>query len=220
MPFNYGCFPQTYRDPDEHDELHDAPGDNDPLDVIDLCQTPASVGDVVVCRPLGAVCLIDEGQADWKILVVNTQIDSPLAAARSTAEVELLWPGRIKEILLWMDDFKQHSSRGRRRTKLHSEVHSSEVAISLITKDHLAWRRLVSKVDAFGYACGHWIARPRASPEVLHVAWQTSHAESPLTGATKPNMALTEAAQSAQALRWQSASSSSDGETSSSDRTP
>ena len=36
VPFNYGCFPQTFRDPFEHDELHQAPGDNDPLDVIDV----------------------------------------------------------------------------------------------------------------------------------------------------------------------------------------
>ena len=28
------------------------------------------VGEVVRCRPLGAVCLIDEGEADWKLLLL------------------------------------------------------------------------------------------------------------------------------------------------------
>ena len=217
VPFNYGCFPQTYRDPTEHDELHDAPGDDDPLDVVDVSQTPSGVGDVVICRPLGAVCLIDEGQADWKILVVNTQSDSPVAAARSTAEVESLLPGRIQEILKWMDDFKKHSSNGR--TKLHSEVHGADVARALIRKDHLAWRHLVSSADEkSGYARGHWISKPRkAMPEVLQVSWQTSHAASQLTGATKPHVSTyTEATQ---ALRRQPTASSSDGDTSS-DRSP
>ncbi|CAE7590499.1 PPA6 [Symbiodinium sp. CCMP2456] len=217
VPFNYGCFPQTYRDPTDHDELHDAPGDDDPLDVVDVSQTPSGVGDVIICRPLGAVCLIDEGQADWKILVVNTQSDSPVATARSTAEVESLLPGRIQEILKWMDDFKKHSSNGR--TKLHSEVHGADVARALIRKDHIAWRRLVSSADEkTGYARGHWISKPRkAMPEVLQVSWQMSHAASQLTGATQPHVSTyTEATQ---ALRRQSTASSSDGDTSS-DRSP
>mmetsp|Transcript_26904 Transcript_26904/g.62483 ORF Transcript_26904/g.62483 Transcript_26904/m.62483 type:complete len:471 (-) Transcript_26904:183-1595(-) len=212
VPFNYGCFPQTYRDPLEHDELHDAPGDDDPLDVIDIGQIPVGVGDVVVCRPLGAVCLIDEGQADWKIFVVAAQSEGPFTALHSMADVESMWPGRVQEILKWMDDFKQHSCRGR--TKLHYEVHGASVAISLIKKDHLSWRRLISRADAGGRAGPHWISKPSgAHPEVLQVAWQPSHGSFALTGATTRHLSV-----HPQASRGSAASS--DGETSSSDRSP
>ncbi|CAE8581657.1 unnamed protein product, partial [Polarella glacialis] len=99
VPFNYGCFPQTYRDPQERDDIYDAPGDDDPLDVIDLSPQVVGVGKIACCRPLGAVCLIDEGQADWKIIVVNTELEDPLASARSIEEAERIAPGRIEKAL-------------------------------------------------------------------------------------------------------------------------
>ena len=70
-------------------------------------ESKPQVGEVVRCRPLGAVCLIDEGQADWKILVVNAD-EGPGKDLRSMAEVENMWPGRTREILTWMD--AQHKS--------------------------------------------------------------------------------------------------------------
>lgn len=155
VPFNYGCFPQTFRDPLEADDIHGAPGDNDPLDVIDLAPEPARVGEIVICRPLGAVCLIDEEKADWKIIVVNTRAKGPLAAARSVEEVERVSPGCVEKVLRWMDDFKRHSSAGEAR--LHFRVHGAETAASIIERDHAAWLRLVEEADASGTARGHWI---------------------------------------------------------------
>eukprot|EP00930_Biecheleria_cincta_P037765 TRINITY_DN25944_c0_g1_i1.p1 TRINITY_DN25944_c0_g1~~TRINITY_DN25944_c0_g1_i1.p1 ORF type:complete len:513 (+),score=103.32 TRINITY_DN25944_c0_g1_i1:32-1570(+) len=158
-PFNYGCFPQTYRDPQERDEVYDAPGDDDPLDVIDLGAEVSIVGQVVRCRPLGAVCLIDEGRADWKVMVVNTELRGPLAAARSIEDVERLSPGRVAQVLQWVDDFKRYSSRGEAR--LHFEIHGSAKARALIEKDHLAWKRLLTEAQAGGRgrARGHWISQ-------------------------------------------------------------
>ncbi|CAK9065787.1 unnamed protein product [Durusdinium trenchii] len=171
VPFNYGCFPQTYRDPLQHDELHCAPGDDDPLDVIDVSFRTLRVGEVALCRVLGAVCLIDEGQADWKIFVTSQLEDDGGAPLHSMTEVERRWPNRAMQILTWMDDFKQHQDTGA--THLHYHVHSSEVALSIVRKDHEAYKRLVAEADEHGYARGHWIhspvpqdpwARPRPVP--------------------------------------------------------
>jgi len=157
VPFNYGCFPQTYRDPEQVDKLYGAPGDDDPLDVLDLSMEPVRVGEVVQCRPLGAVCLIDEGRADWKVLVVNLDSEGPLARARSVADVERIAPGRIKQCLTWIDNFKQSS--GKDDATLHFEVHSASAARDLIAKDHASWKSLVAEADAAGLARGHWIRR-------------------------------------------------------------
>jgi len=174
VPFNYGCFPQTYRDPAKADELYNAPGDDDPLDVLDLSSTPAGVGSVVHCRPLGAVCLIDEGQADWKILAINVETQGPLALAQSVDDVERLAPGRIQECLRWIDDFK--SSNGKDTAKLHWEIHGQDLAQSLIKGDHASWKDLVAEAGADGRARGHWI-RPAnkeklaGASDVLKPAW-------------------------------------------------
>jgi len=173
VPFNYGCFPQTFRDPNEADSLYNAPGDNDPLDVLDLTAEAAGVGEVVTCRALGAVCLIDEGQADWKIIVVNTKANCKLAAAQSIADVEKLAPGRVDEALRWMDDFKQHSSKGG--TMLHFEVHDASRAIGIIEQDHESWKRLVMQTGSDGFARGHWISSPeqerKGKVNVLPMGW-------------------------------------------------
>mmetsp|Transcript_108832 Transcript_108832/g.304131 ORF Transcript_108832/g.304131 Transcript_108832/m.304131 type:complete len:400 (-) Transcript_108832:117-1316(-) len=154
VPFNYGCFPQTYRDPDEIDELHGAPGDDDPLDVLDVSGHSVGVGDIVECRILGAVCLVDEGEADWKVFVVNTRA-GPLAHARSVEDVEAVVPGRIQEMLGWMEDFKH--STGKDTATLHMKIHDADWATQLVERDHASWRRLVTQAGADGKARGHWI---------------------------------------------------------------
>mmetsp|Transcript_99191 Transcript_99191/g.319862 ORF Transcript_99191/g.319862 Transcript_99191/m.319862 type:complete len:455 (+) Transcript_99191:140-1504(+) len=165
VPFNYGCFPQTYRDPEQMDKLYSAPGDDDPLDVFDLSEHASPVGTVVRCRVLGAVCLIDEGQADWKVLVVSTDGPGPLAAARSVEDVERIAPGRIQECLSWMDDFKKSS--GRDTATLHWEIHGVQQAHSLIEFDHTCWRRLVAEAGPDGTARGHWIHQPQLTTAML-----------------------------------------------------
>jgi inorganic pyrophosphatase len=188
VPFNYGCLPQTFRDPDELDDIFGAPGDDDPLDILDLCSEAQGVGEVVCCRPLGAVCLIDEGQADWKIIAVNTEGNGPLAGARSIEEAERLAPGRIEEALRWMDEFKQHSSKSD--TTLHYEIHDAKMAISIIEKDHAAWRRLVAEATASGTSKGHWIRAPmqkEVQPQVMKFGWPCQvGSPSPLTGSSVP----------------------------------
>jgi len=161
VPFNYGCFPQTYRDPEQIDEIHGAPGDDDPLDVLDVSGHSVGVGAIVECRILGAVCLVDEGEADWKVFVVNTK-PGPLAGAKSVEDVERTAPGRIQEMLGWMDDFKQSS--GKDTATLHYKIHDAEWAKDLVMQDHASWRRLVTEAGSNGTARGHWI-RPEGPVE-------------------------------------------------------
>ncbi|CAE7237753.1 unnamed protein product [Symbiodinium pilosum] len=132
VPFNYGCFPQTYRDPEKADDLYQAPGDDDPLDVIDLADTPTEVGTIVRCRVLGAVCLIDEGQADWKVLVVNVDSKSALANAYTVEDVERISPGRIQACWTWMDELKRGGGKGN--ATLHREIHDANRALKLIAQ--------------------------------------------------------------------------------------
>jgi len=160
VPFNYGCFPQTYRDPNVLDSIYNAPGDDDPLDVIDLTPEPVGVGKIARCRPLGTVCLIDEGRADWKVFVVNVESYSLLSFARSMEDVERIAPGRLEEAMNWLRDFKLMSSREGSETTLHMEIHSAAHARALIAADHKAWRQLKDRADENGRANGHWIRDP------------------------------------------------------------
>lgn len=57
-PANYGFIPKTYGE------------DNDPLDVLVLCQEEIMPMTLVECYPIGILYMIDENQRDEKIIAV------------------------------------------------------------------------------------------------------------------------------------------------------
>lgn len=57
-PANYGFIPRTYAD------------DNDPLDVLVLCQENIDPLTLVECYPIGVLIMIDSDQRDEKIIAV------------------------------------------------------------------------------------------------------------------------------------------------------
>ena len=59
-PANYGFIPQTYAE------------DNDPLDVLVLCQEPVQPLSLIRARAIGLMTMIDSGASDDKIIAVAT----------------------------------------------------------------------------------------------------------------------------------------------------
>src|SRR5690242_19438514 len=59
-PANYGFIPQTYAE------------DNDPLDVLVLCQEPVQPLALIRARAVGLMTMIDSGATDDKIIAVAT----------------------------------------------------------------------------------------------------------------------------------------------------
>jgi inorganic pyrophosphatase len=59
-PANYGFIPQTYAE------------DNDPLDVLVLCQEPVQPLSLIKARAIGVMTMIDSGATDDKIIAVAT----------------------------------------------------------------------------------------------------------------------------------------------------
>ena len=57
-PANYGFIPQTYAE------------DDDPLDVLVLCQEPVAPLTLVQARAIGLMTMLDSGKPDHKILAV------------------------------------------------------------------------------------------------------------------------------------------------------
>ena len=76
VPANYGFIPQTYcaeriaglaREKSEGIEISD--GDGDPLDILVLSEHHIPRGDIILkAKPIGGFCLIDNGEADDKII--------------------------------------------------------------------------------------------------------------------------------------------------------
>ena len=91
-PGNYGSIPQTWEDSTVSDKLLQGyPGDNDPVDFIDVGDARASVGAPYLVRVLGCLGMVDGGEADYKVIVVNAA-DPRARLWRSMSDVpEVKW---------------------------------------------------------------------------------------------------------------------------------
>lgn len=90
-PANYGFIPRTYAD------------DNDPLDVLVLCQENIDPMTLVECYPIGVITMIDSEQNDEKIIAIAKK-DPFLNVYKDISEV----PSHISsEIMHFFEVYKQ-----------------------------------------------------------------------------------------------------------------
>jgi len=93
-PLDYGFIPQTRSE------------DGDHLDVLILGGDPLFMGCVVRARPVGLLCMTDNGAKDYKILAV--QADNPrLSRISDINDIETFNPHLLKEISHFFDMYKQ-----------------------------------------------------------------------------------------------------------------
>lgn len=90
-PANYGFIPQTYCD------------DNDPLDILVLGQEAAQPLCILRAKPIGVMRMIDQGEADDKIIAVHA--DDP--AYRDFTSIEELPRHTLKEIQNFFEIYKE-----------------------------------------------------------------------------------------------------------------
>jgi inorganic pyrophosphatase len=89
-PANYGFIPQTFAD------------DDDPLDVLVLCQEALAPMTLVKARAIGLMTMIDGGKKDHKILAVA--VDDP--EFNNYREASELPPHRVQMLRRFFIDYK------------------------------------------------------------------------------------------------------------------
>ena len=95
-PGNYGMIPGTLL-PSK------LGGDGDPLDVI-LLGPPIERGQVVECKVIGVLKLLDRGEQDDKLIAVIA--DTPLFGVNSIEDLKTNYPGAAEIIQWWFTNYK------------------------------------------------------------------------------------------------------------------
>jgi inorganic pyrophosphatase len=90
-PANYGFIPQTYAE------------DDDPLDVLVLCQEAVAPMTLVAARAIGLMTMIDSGKKDHKIVAVALG-DPEFNGFREARELP---PHRLTMLRRFFQDYKQ-----------------------------------------------------------------------------------------------------------------
>ena len=76
-------------------------GDNDPLDVIEVGESPLALGSVTEVKVLGYLELIDEGETDHKIIALRTS-DTRSVSINDVKDLENHVPGLTARLVDWL----------------------------------------------------------------------------------------------------------------------
>ncbi|XP_068610333.1 inorganic pyrophosphatase 2, mitochondrial [Brachionichthys hirsutus] len=151
--WNYGAIPQTWEDPNHRDEDTGCCGDNDPIDICDIGNKVCSRGEVIKVKVLGTLALIDEGETDWKVVVINNE-DPDASDFNSIDDVRRLRPGYLEATVDWFKRYKVPDGKPENQFAFGGEFKDRDYAIETIKRTHAFWKALVSMAtDAGGLNC-------------------------------------------------------------------
>lgn len=148
LPFNYGFIPQTFEDPNlesQHSDVKGLKGDGDPVDVVEISNTPLTRGVVVPIKVLAVLGLIDEGETDWKIIGIRG--DHPKAGNMHTINdaCEILEKDFKSLILDWFENYKVPDGKPQNKFSHNKQYQSPDMGIDIIEECHHQWYNLLNQ---------------------------------------------------------------------------
>ncbi|XP_044515107.1 inorganic pyrophosphatase [Gracilinanus agilis] len=142
--WNYGAIPQTWEDPGHKDQHTGCCGDNDPIDVCEIGSRICSRGEVIRVKVLGILAMIDEGETDWKVIVINVG-DPDAASYNNIEDVRRLKPGYLEATVEWFRRYKVPDGKPENQFAFNAELKDKDFAIDIIQSTHAHWKALVAK---------------------------------------------------------------------------
>jgi len=140
--WNYGAFPQTWENPNHVDESTGEKGDNDPVDICEIGQRVAKRGDVLEVKVLGTLAMIDDGETDWKMIVIDVN-DPKAADLNSLEDVEKEMPGFLDNTREWFRVYKMPDGKPENKFAFDGEFKDADFAHKIIEETNVFWKQLV-----------------------------------------------------------------------------
>ena len=138
-------IPQTWENSQHKDIETGAFGDNDPLDLVEMSLFKvASLGQTQPVKVLGSLCLLDQGELDWKILALNAD-EAKERQIRNLEDFNRLCPGAIQEIQEWFRTYKTYEGKGENQFGYGGRVLTAERTIEIIHENNQFYRDLIDK---------------------------------------------------------------------------
>lgn len=141
---NYGALPRTWEDATYNNKDLNLYGDNDPLDVVDISDVIVNTGDIVKVKVLGSLALIDDGELDWKVIVVNT--NDPMAESLSGIEdVIKHCPSLLETTRNWFKNYKLPDGKPENTFAFNGDYKNQQETINIINETHESWDKLINQ---------------------------------------------------------------------------
>lgn len=149
MLFNYGAFPQTWEDPKVVNEDTGCPGDNDPVDVIELGTRQRPCGSITRVKIVGVIAMIDSNETDWKVLAVALD-DDKAANIRDLQDLDAHMPGVTSALTHWLRMYKTAEGKGENKFGFGGKPQNASFALKIVEETHEAWRQLLDSAQSTG----------------------------------------------------------------------
>lgn len=146
--FNYGAMPRTWEDPEHLLDVglgDKVGGDNDPLDVCEIGLRKGKIGEVKSVKVLGILCMIDDGEADWKVICID-EADRWAPEINNISDVEFHLPGVLDDIRNWWRVYKVAEGKRENKFGFDEKFLDRKFALDVIEETHEAWVKLAHKV--------------------------------------------------------------------------
>lgn len=146
--FNYGAMPRTWEDPNHMLDVElekKVGGDNDPLDVCEIGLRKAHIGEVRQVKVLGVLCMIDDGEADWKVICIDTT-DRWAPEINDIADIETHLPGVLDDIRNWWRVYKVAEGKPENKFGFGEKFLDQKYAMHVVNETHQAWVNLAKSV--------------------------------------------------------------------------
>lgn len=142
--FNYGCLPRTWEDPTfVHPDAEGCRGDNDPVDVCEIGAKIVKTGEIRPVKILGILCMIDEGEADWKVVAIDAE-DKWAPFLNDIDDVAKQLPGTLEAIREWFRTYKIPDGKPPNVFGLDEKFMDKHYALEIIKECNHAWKDLIT----------------------------------------------------------------------------
>jgi inorganic pyrophosphatase len=131
-PANYGFIPQTYAE------------DDDPLDVLVLCQEAVQPLALIKARAIGLMSMVDSGATDDKIIAVATNDPE----FNSYLEARDLPPHRLLVLRRFFQDYKQLEGKQVQVDEIRPAYAALKVIEDSLARYQRERERLIAKVTS------------------------------------------------------------------------
>lgn len=175
--WNYGALPQTWENPKHKDEHTGCMGDNDPLDAVDISTRIFSSGEVVRVKVIGLLAMIDDGETDWKLFVIDVN-DPEADNINSLEDLEKVKPGLIDATRDWFRRYKIPAGKPENTFAFDGKCKDKEFALEIIEQTHTEW----AKAYKDGTVDGCWSATTDEAEETASAMAPFVPASAPLPG--------------------------------------
>ncbi len=102
----------------------------------------APIGGVYDVKVLGAFCIADQGEMDWKVLALNSR-EADEMRVKTLEDFRRLVPGRVEDIMRWFRIYKTFEGKKENALLFDAKVFDIEETMEMIKGQHKAYENLV-----------------------------------------------------------------------------